>query len=321
MKKILNYCLFLLILMVFSLSSVNAEEISIKSLPKEFASDDIKYSIDSFEIKVYDASNNADGNSKYFTDKQVLYTIPITGDDLTINPVITKSKLYEVPATFVKLNLSIDNSKIIQLVKEKIPNTTDDATYIFEVVANYKINEVPNEYKYYAHLNLFDLMLSIFGNSNVDALKNITLNNTTTQIINIGGIIRENGKEETYYGNSVNEKGEDVSTASGAMLDYAVLSKKEPIISSENDTTDSYIFMLHDMDNIEKVLSDYQKSFKENKDEFINNDDDNKDNSQQVKVDDTGINISIVGYGIGAFIMILGITVIVNTIWVNKKNS
>lgn len=322
MKKFLNCCLLLLLLIVFTSSNVNAEEVSLKSLPKEFTSDDIKYSIDSFEIRVYDASTDAEGNSKYITDKKVLYTIPITGDDLTINPTTTKSKLYEVPATFVKLNLNVDNNKVLQLVKEKISNTTSDASYMFEVVVNYKINTVPEEYKYRAYFNLLDFMISIVGkeNENKNAFQNIELNTKTTQIINIGSIVRKDGNEQINYGDSINSEGETVSSSSGAMLDYAILSKTEDFISSENDSTNSYIFMLHDINDIDKVISDNQKSFEQTKDEY-NADINSKNNSQQVKVDDTGISIPTIVYALGVFVIIFGVAIIVKTVYFRKRNS
>ncbi len=72
-----NYSIILVILIgiVMMVTNVHAEEISISELPKEFAAGEFSYTIEGFEIKIYDASKDEQGNSKYFSNKDVLYTI------------------------------------------------------------------------------------------------------------------------------------------------------------------------------------------------------------------------------------------------------
>lgn len=307
-----NYSIILVILIgiVMMVTNVHAEEISISELPKEFAAGEFFYTIEGFEIKIYDASKDEQGNSKYFSNKDVLYTISVTDNTLTINPEELVSSMNGVNGTFINLNLSVNKDKIESLVKSKITSLNNGDNYACELVVKYKLSNIPTKYPFMTHINTIDLILSIFTGK-FNGMESVRLNTSTDQVLNLGALTKENGVVEFNWDEEA-VKEESGGTESFAVLDYVYLSQTEEIdLINSPDSNQSYIFMFHNLDNIEKLLQSYNQIYDNQLKELENQE---KKQDQIVNVSNTALSFSKVLLGIGGFIIIVGIFIIVLSI-------
>lgn len=317
-KKKYQFLLSIVIGGFLLFTNVYAEESSISELPKEYNSSEFTYTIEGFEIRIYDGSNDKEGNSKYFSKKEVLYTIPVTDTTLTINPQELISSMSRVNGTFIDLNLSIDKEKFESLVKSKVSSLNNDDCYICELIVKYKLSKVPTGYKFMNHINTLDFIWSIFtgGSSGIEG---VNLNTSTYQILNIGSLTTENGVLKFSLDEEAS-KDESGVTESVAVLDYVYFSQTEEIeLTNNSDSTQSYIFMFHNLDHIEKLLQSYNQIYQDTSNQLEDLADHGKNQNQTVKVADTAFDVSKILLGIGCLIMVMGITII--TLSIKKGKS
>lgn len=311
----------LLVIMLFTLAPVvKADAVPITSLPKDYSNNNFNYTIEGLELRIYDASEDADGNSKYMTDKAVLYTIPISDDTITINPTEYVGKYGNSNGTFINLNLNVDGEKIKQLMKTKITTLDDKEAYISELVVKYKMSTIPGNYSYHKHVNLYDTLIALFSNK-PDPSEKVEIGQTTTQVINLSMLYKENGEEKFVYDQSQPTDTDSTDTGSVALLDLLYLSNDDNVvIGNTDDIPDSYVFVFHNLSNLEEIL---------NSDFIIKNTDPNSnnnivttsDNKDVVKVEDTAMSTSIMTYLFGIISLIVGTSIVIYMFNENKKQE
>lgn len=303
--------------------------ISVSALPKEYSAGEFSYIIDSLEILVYDASEDEDGNSKLF-NREVLDKISVTDPSIMLDPKFITSEMSGTPGTFVHLNLNIDSAKFEELVRTKIPSIEDNDNYYFELVVNYHFSKITNTtYPYPFHVNVLDMMIGIFTGNGNGITKISPTDTVTSQVINSAGLRKENGVEifsldqSTESSSDATSGDSSTSSQSMALMDYVIFSSKEELtLDSENseNATDGYIFMFHNLDDIENILANYDQEQSNGQiEDWI--DAENQEESLVVDVPNTNLDISKLIYINGTLLTLIGGAIIILAIKNKKKNA
>ena len=268
--------ILLIFIGVYSISFINAKAAT--SLPADYEIDDFKYTIESFDIKVYKGEG--------IFSNQVYKTINIPKEKVTINPKGEKINVANMhPMTGVKLNFQLEDDTIENLIKKEIPEPQEEKEVYFAMLeVNYKMTKIPQKYPFMIRFNILNLFAE-FGSAvdsdgleyNVEDAK-VSLNQSTSQIIDMSIYGKLDGK--VIY----ETENEGTSLKEIAVEDYLILSKTETIdITDDNTKNTTYGFIIHDFDNIEEV---YKRIQDENiDDDWINLNEwtDNEKNYQDTK--------------------------------------
>ena len=310
MKKISFFILLIIMLFVVNITNVNARQD--ETIYK--TSNGINYTIEGFSINIYDGSKDENDIPNYLNgNKQLLYTIPIPLDEqLSYKIEETVSNNKDSKGSYIDMNFNISKEKVLELIKTKLPNINDNTSYYAEVVVNYKIVSMPNIYKTSYHLNIMEYVLSIL----TKGIEQISLNTTTSQILDIAEYSKKNNVENFVIGIDVLKNLGDASTGTDidtnvGMFDYMVFIDSDNLESMTSNNI-LYIFMIHNSDEITKKVNEENSIIDNN--ETINKVEENKTQPTEiVKTDDTSKNISITVYIASFILAFIGIVFIVTS--------
>lgn len=310
--------------------NVNAE--SEAAWPKTFTYQEYEYTIEGFELRVYQLDARKKVTTK--TEKDGITIEKTTSEDMenyfqnnptkvinlspteyTINPEYKEDKLNGSNAIFINLKLNMNKEKLEVLLQEEMAQVTKDISYIGEVVVKYKLTKAPVDYQYFQNINTIKELLRLIAGDTDDNSHRLTgLNVSNSQVIGATNLsLNEDGVKKFEYDRVLSDKTDNT----GFGLNYLVLDTSESI--TDENSSDRQLFMFHDFDNIEYLIQNYQKiedGAGENIKENITNE---QDNAQVVKVDNTGAKLSKCVYIIGILSIILGTIIIVLVI--NKRKS
>ena len=308
MKKGFLKIVFLVTILFISVTNVNAET----SGSVYNTSNGISYTINSFNINIYDGSTGEYDIPNYFNgNKNLLYTIPVSLEDeiISYEPEETVSNSDGSTGSYIDLNLNVDSDDIERLVKTQIPNISNNTSYYAELVVNYNITEVPSTYKSIYHLNILESAFSLFSKG----IEDVELNTQTSQTLEVAKYSKENDVEEFITGVDVlssiegNESNDTYVNTSMGMMDYLTLSDTDNF-EDTNTSVNSYILMLHNSDLVTEAILD-----EENNTSIDNNTTTENQNepTEIVKTGNTSMSVPTVIYIASSLFAIIGIGFIV----------
>lgn len=246
----------LILIIVTMMISVVIPNVHASTWPKSSVDGDVAYTIEGFEIRLYDASTDEEGNAKLelenFSNRTPVHTIPLNPTAYTINEEYKTDKLGSAPARFVDLNLSTTKEEIEQLIKEKIPTlATENEAYYGELVVNYRFTALPQEYTHYYNVNFFEAFLATAKNPEYK-LPQIALNTPVSQVINIVAYAKQEGEDVIAYETELTED----SPLANYVTNFALLSTKEyDLTNYESETAEGkFVYMFHNIDNIDYLI-------------------------------------------------------------------
>lgn len=313
MKKI--YKILILIFVILMQINVNAEEsVPITSLPKQYSYDGYEFTIEGFELRVYEiAENNAEGEDnkwmENYANNEPDITIPITDGTITISPTMTSSELHEFPTSLVDLNLNLTNEKIKELLNDKGLTPTLEKSYFSEIVVKYKLTTSKIESAHMYNVSTFRTLVNFISGS--EWRDEVSLNTTISQPINVAlySYNSETNNSDLVYETTITEEN-DIGLF---ILNYLGLS-----IDEMSDTNDSIndILMFHSIDNIDYLI-DNLNDIEDDADDVLNHptvpSNPDKEN-QVVEVGNTLSTIPKYFYIISIIMITLGILIIGNVL-------
>lgn len=248
MKKIRSLLLVIIMVLV-SVLNVSAAE-----FPQDYDANGIKYTIEGMSINIIEDEGIASNT--------VYKHISIPADKISINPVASELTVPSghTSATGVKLNYTISDTSIEELVRAEIPTIADnDKKYLVLVTLDYKITEIPEGYNYIYYVDFFEYMkyfIAALSNPSQDQTvdNRISLNQSVSQ--NVGAAIYGKENDEIYFKTG---KIEGTDTNMLAVQDYVVLSNSETVEFSDSTLVNpktGHRFIIHNLDDIEKVLAE-----------------------------------------------------------------
>ena len=328
-RKLIILFIFIMIITF----NVKADETS--NWNKFYEHNDFKYTINNLNIKVYK------WNEEQVVDfNNLVYTVPLTTDKYTINPTYIDSDIKQENSkvigkgTFVDLNLNIEESEIKQILYDKFGNPKDTG-YTFTVEVTYTMEKIPSTYTFMYHASIYDNLLHLGDSSFV--FPKAELNKPQTQILGTG-----NYYQTIYFGDGVTmEDTDDIyefDYSNGGLddlysRDYLWLRQNELTVNDKVNLsyeldTNSYVFKLHNNDEIEKVINNFSTWSNLDEDELqkeLNNNGaqikEVKKSNQVVDVKDTVSNISLVMMVIGITTLLVGLALIIKCFESNKLNN
>ena len=308
MKKGVLKIALLVTLLVMCVTNVNAET----GDGVYNTSNGISYTIDGFNINIYDGSIGEYNIPNYFNgNKNLLYTIPVSLEDeiISYEPEETVSNSEDSTGSYIDLNLNIDSDDIERLVKIQIPNISNDTSYYAELVVNYSITEMPSIYKSIYHLNILESAFSLF----TKGIEPVQLNIQTSQILDVAKYSKENDIEEFITGTDVlssiegTESTDTSINTSMGMMDYLTFSDVDNF-EETNTSVNSYILMLHNSDLVtEAILNEEDNTSTDNNTTIENQ----NEPTEIVKTGNTSMSVPTVIYISSSLLAIIGIGFIV----------
>lgn len=306
MKKGILKIAFLVTVLVISVTNIN-----VKASGNVYnTSNGITYTINGFDINIYDGSVGDNNIPNYFNgNKNLLYTIPVSLEDKTISytPFETVSNSESSKGSYVDLNLNVDSNDIEQLTKTQISNIDNDTTYYIELVVNYNITETPNIYKSIYHLNILESAYSLFSKG----IEEIQLNQETSQILEVAKYSKKNDVEEFITGIDVLTSMEGIESTntyvntSMSMADSLTFTDADSF-GEINTSNNSYLFMLHNSDLVTEAITE-----DENNTSTDTTVEDPNEPVEIVETENTSMNISTIIYIASFLFAIIGVGFII----------
>lgn len=317
MKKI--YKILILIFIFMIQINVHAEDtISLTTLPKQYLFDGYEFTIEGFDLRVYEIDNeNDDEGWDHYTNNEPDKIIPITDGIITISPTTDSTTLYDVSTTLVDLNLTLTKEQIEELLINESINPTSETSYLTEITVKYKLTKSKIESAYMYNFSLFKAFTNLLLGR--EWRNKVLLNETIAQPINIAiySYDEETNNNDLFYETKLTEE----NNFDTLILNYLILSTDE--LSDSNDRGDA-LLMFHSLDNIDYLIDnlteiedDTNDSGDDIKDEILNHPTTSttKDTTNQiVKVDNTLSKIPKYFIAISIFMIILGTTLISYTL-------
>ena len=218
--------------------------------------------------------------------------IPLNSEDLTINPEYKRGTIDDYNTLFIDLNLNLTKDYLESKLSDEISKTTDEKSYIVDVVVKYKIKNYPTNFQYFLKVNYWRLMGGLFTESSNGE---VNISNTISQVINVATITKEDSDSDPEV-IIINEDNDLFSS----IISYLILSEEDcdgiwlDIDSSgahlrqfcwydENDyenveyvdSSKIQLFMFYTMDNIDYIKNWLKLEYEEDNDEWDNWWDDN----------------------------------------------
>lgn len=238
-----------IILLMFITTNVYAEPVS---WPNTFTHGDYKYEITEVKINIYemklDSNDNVDENdSNNYLTKNPTNTFSLVPDEFTIEPEYKDDKMSNIDATYINLNLNITKEDLENLLADEIAAATTTKSYYADLVVTYKLLNYPSAYQHFYQLNT----LSAFAGEEVSTGPTETdITHEQEQVINTIIIEKtESGSTDLYYETRIGDNFLELF-----ITNYLALSD-ESIASWGIDP--DYIIMFHNIENIEKLIENY----------------------------------------------------------------
>lgn len=249
--------IILILFLLLSFTNVHAEEVPITELPKTYSANGYEYTIEGFDILIYELKEGDEGNSgEYYFKGIVSKTIPLNNDDLSISPEYKEKSMLNITSTVIGLNLNLTKEKIEKYLETQINNTEEKKTYMGELVVKYKLTKVKKEAKYMYNIAFMKDLAGKFSEENYK-YKTATLGSTITQPLNIIQITynTETKKNDIKYSTELSGN-EDITLAA---FNYLALSNNEDI-DGENKLDN--IFMFHNVEDADKLINNINEMTK-----------------------------------------------------------
>lgn len=325
-KNIIKILVFTFLILGFT--NVHAEEVPVKNLPKDFKSQETggyEYTIEGFDLRVYSTKVVNDSEMDEAFDKYLAETpdktIPLTFDDLSINPESKETTINEIPSTIVDLNLNLTQEKLKNYLKTEYESATPSKAFLVELVVKYKLTKQKIDTTYKYKIDFVRNFVKLFeeGKYNPESFE---LNTTLTQTLNILLVRYDNNTKQNiveYYTEATEE-----NKIAAYILNYLDFSNQNISEQGSENKTSSNIFMLHNIDNIDYILESLQESNDDKKDDAQDAIDNIKDKipgtetgtntKQEVAVGNTAATIPSYFYIISIIMVITGIGIIGYTV-------
>ena len=296
--------------------------------PKEYSYEDYKFTIKGIDLNLYKITANENSNNSIednLTDNEEMMNYLNETPTKVIHLDPTKyeieldhrlDKLGGINTLFINLNLDLTKEDLSELLESEINALNDNENYIVDIVLNYKLDEYPEKYKYFAKMNYFRAFFQTFislSNQSISFNPEIDITNDTSQILNLAVVEKKDGK--IHFERELTEDNGWVDY----VKNYTMLSEEEIKLFSteEPDYTKMQLVMFHDIDNlnylIENMKSKSPTEVDEDNDNF-NNLIDKLNESQQVAVPNTAKSQSTVIFMVGTVSLLSGILLIVYSI-------
>jgi len=200
---------------------------------------EFKYSIEGVDLRVYPIDSGKtttvttieDGGTITMTENEDMKKyireeperiIPLNPEDLEINPEYKRGTLVDYNTLFIDLNLNLTKDYLESILSDEISNTTNEKSYIVDVVVKYKLKEYPTNFQYFFGVNFLRLIGGIFTeSSNME----VNINNTISQVINVATISKEDSDSEALvkYDTELNDDNDLFSS----IISYLILSEED----------------------------------------------------------------------------------------------
>lgn len=304
--------IILILFLLLSFANVHAEEVPITGLPKTYSTNGYEYTIEGFDILIYELKEGDEGNSgEYFFKGIVSKTIPLDYEDLSISPEYKETNMLNIPSTVIDLNLNLTKEKIEKYIETQINNTEEKKTYMGELVVRYKLTKVKKEAKYMYNIAFMKDFAGKLSTENYK-YKTATLDSTITQPLNIIQITYDTEAKKNIIKYSTKLSGDDDVTL--AAFNYLAFSNNEDI---DGDNKLENIFMFHNVEDADKLINNINEMNKVPEDDLDKkpgNTTGGQTSSQTVAIPNTSAETSIFIYIIGFIMIIVGFGLIKNTL-------
>lgn len=237
-----------IILLMFITTNVYAEPVS---WPSTFTHGDYEYEITGVKLNVYEMKLNSDNDvdendSNNYLTKNPTNTINLASNEFTIEPEYKDDKMSNIDATYINLNLNITKENLENLLANEIAAATTTKSYYVDLIVTYKLLNYPSAYQHFYQLNT----LASFAGEGSTGPTETDITQVQEQVINTIIIEKpESGSTELNYETRIGDNFLEIF-----ITNYLALSD-ESIASWGIDP--DYIIMFHNIENIEKLIENY----------------------------------------------------------------
>ena len=324
--------LFLLLLIVIGLFSINVNALDNPSWPINYSfgdNNEFTCNIEGFEVRIYPIDldkkttttvNYDDGSTSTTTtmDDLLLYINnqynrkeELNANNYEIHPEYKTDKLYGSDGLFVKLNLNMTKDKLEQIVAPELAAATEKKMYLIETVVKYKLTNYPQDYKYFSNDNFMKSLYNLFINNKTNPATT-EIGDSIYQVVGFSTITKEPNKDaELNYNDTLSDENELASY----IFNNLSLYKEKPL----DEDIPNKIIMFHDVNNIQFLIDNVNAIEKYLEEETKLELDYKEYKSQNVKVGNTASSVPSLYYFIAFALIIIGISIITHVVTKYKE--